>query len=85
MSPSTCADIFPDHSSLRRSKIEAVKELKADSKPKEHSEKGQVKRAVYSDYVKAASRIGVAGFLLSIVLAQATSICESFSLSADTR
>ncbi|KAJ9099303.1 hypothetical protein QFC21_004184 [Naganishia friedmannii] len=60
--------------SLRRSKIEAVRELKADSKPKEHSEKGQVKRAVYAEYIKAASRIGVAGFLLSIVLAQATSI-----------
>jgi ATP-binding cassette subfamily C (CFTR/MRP) protein 1 len=62
------------NSSLRRSKIEAVRELKADSKPKEHSEKGQVKRAVYAEYIKAASRIGVAGFLLSIVLAQATSI-----------
>jgi hypothetical protein len=53
-----------------------VRELKADSKPKEHAEKGQVKRAVYAEYIKAASRIGVTAFLLCVALSQATSIRE---------
>ncbi|KAJ9104123.1 hypothetical protein QFC19_004107 [Naganishia cerealis] len=70
--------------SLRRSKIEAVRELKEDSKPKEHMEKGQVKRVVYAEYIKAASRIGVAGFLISIALSQATSILGNVVLRQAT-
>lgn len=75
---------FDRDSSLRRSKIEAVRELKEDSRPKEHAEKGQVKRAVYAEYIKAASRIGVTAFLLCVALSQATSIRESI-LTVSTR
>ncbi len=58
----------------REAKLEAIRDLKESSRPKEHSEKGKVKGKVYLDYIKAASRLGVAMFLLCILLSQATSI-----------
>ncbi len=60
----------------REAKLEAIRDLKESSRPKEQQEKGKVKTKVYLDYIKAASRMGVAAFLLCIFLAQATSICE---------
>lgn len=60
--------------STRQAKIAAVRDLKEDNRPKEHSEKGSVKSDVYKNYIKAASRVGVAAFLACIMLAQATSI-----------
>lgn len=62
--------------STREAKLEAIRDLKESSRPKEHQEKGQVKGKVYRDYIKAASRSGVAAFLLCILLSQATSIRE---------
>lgn len=66
--------------STRAAKIEAVRDLKEDSRPKEHREKGQVKREVYREYIASASRIGVALFLVFIVAAQVTSIGSNWVL-----
>lgn len=76
--------------STREAKIMAIRDLKEDSRPKEHSEQGSVKRDVYKNYIKAASRSGVAAFLLCILLSQATSILDNLvlrywgSLNSDT-
>jgi primosomal protein N' len=67
--------------SAREAKLEAIRDLKESSKPKEHQEKGQVKTKVYMDYIKAASRLGVASFLLCILLSQAASIRGSLRLT----
>lgn len=66
--------------STRAAKIEAVRDLKEDSRPKETREKGAVNRQVYRDYIAAASRFGVASFFLCILGAQATSIAGNLIL-----
>jgi len=66
--------------STRAAKIEAVRDLKEDSRPKETREKGAVNRQVYRDYISAASRFGVASFGLCILGAQATSIAGNLIL-----
>lgn len=71
--------------STRAAKIEAVRGLKNDSKPAEHREKGKVKAQVYSEYIVAASKLGVAIFLIFIVLAQATSIGGNWILKGWAR
>lgn len=47
---------------------------------KEHSEKGQVKTHVYTEYIKAASRIGFIFFMLAIIGQQAASVAATLSL-----
>ncbi|KAF9048225.1 multidrug resistance-associated ABC transporter [Hymenopellis radicata] len=47
---------------------------------KEHMEQGSVKRRVYSEYVKAASKTGFLLYLLAIVLQQAASVLSNLVL-----
>ncbi|KAJ7583390.1 ABC transporter type 1, transmembrane domain-containing protein [Mycena floridula] len=46
----------------------------------EHKEQGQVKRRVYSEYVKAASKIGFSTFVFAILAQQLASMCANFTL-----
>jgi hypothetical protein len=46
----------------------------------EHSEQGQVKRAVYLQYLKAASRVGFFAFLVATLLQQAVSVLANITL-----
>lgn len=66
--------------SLRQAKRDALKDLRESAKPKEHSEKGNVKREVYKSYISAASPIGVVLFVLFVGLGQATSILSNYVL-----
>jgi len=47
---------------------------------KEHQEQGQVKRTVYMEYIKAASKTGFAFFLISIIAQQALSVLSNLVL-----
>lgn len=47
---------------------------------KEHSERGQVKKHVYRQYIEAASKAGFGFFLLTTVLQQAASIFANLTL-----
>ena len=57
-----------------------MKDLRESSKPKEHSEKGNVKREVYKKYIAAASKMGVAVFFLFVALGQAGGILSNYVL-----
>lgn len=47
---------------------------------KEHSEKGQVKKQVYAEYIRAASKTGFVLFLLAIVGQQGVNVLANFAL-----
>ncbi|OCF43197.1 metal resistance protein ycf1 [Kwoniella heveanensis CBS 569] len=66
--------------SIRQAKRDAIRDLRESAKPKEHSEKGNVKREVYRDYIAAASKIGVAIFLLAMLAGQGLGIMSNFVL-----
>ena len=66
--------------SIKQAKRDALKDLRESSKPKEHSEKGVVKRKVYAAYISAASATGVAFFLLFMIGGQTASILSNFVL-----
>ena len=66
--------------SIRQAKRDAIRDLRESAKPKEHSEKGNVKRDVYLSYIAAASRIGVFIFLLAMCLGQGASIMANYVL-----
>ncbi|WWD18144.1 hypothetical protein CI109_102593 [Kwoniella shandongensis] len=66
--------------SIRQAKREAIRDLRESAKPKEHSEKGSVKRDVYKEYINAASKTGFAIFLLAMMAAQGLGITSNFVL-----
>lgn len=66
--------------SIRQAKRDALKDLRESSKPKEHSEKGNVKRQVYKAYISAASPIGVVLFIVFVALGQAAGILGNYIL-----
>lgn len=66
--------------SIKQAKRDALRDLRESAKPKEHSEKGSVKLDVYKRYVRAASRIGVAIFVIFMISGQASSILSNFVL-----
>lgn len=66
--------------SLRQAKREALRDLRESAKPKEHSEKGQVKRDVYRQYLTAASWVGVFIFVISLGLGQGSGILSTYIL-----
>ncbi|WVR05627.1 hypothetical protein IAU60_002649 [Kwoniella sp. DSM 27419] len=66
--------------SIRQAKRDAIRDLRESAKPKEHSEKGNVKREVYRDYVRAASKIGVAVFFFAMLGGQGLGILANFVL-----
>ncbi|WWC88113.1 uncharacterized protein L201_003017 [Kwoniella dendrophila CBS 6074] len=66
--------------SIRQAKRDAIKDLRESAKPKEHSEKGNVKKEVYKNYIAAASKIGVVIFLLAMLSGQGLGILSNFVL-----
>ncbi|RXK42573.1 metal resistance protein ycf1 [Tremella mesenterica] len=66
--------------SLRQAKRDALRDLRESAKPKEHSEKGTVKREVYRKYISAASGTGVVLFLTFMAVGQASSIISNYVL-----
>jgi ABC-type multidrug transport system fused ATPase/permease subunit len=66
--------------SIGQAKRDALRDLRESAKPKEHSEKGNVKRHVYAAYISAASVLGVSIFLLAMVLGQGSSIMGNYVL-----
>lgn len=66
--------------SIGQSKKDALRDLRESAKPKEHSEKGVVKRSVYSAYINAAGIGGVIVFFIATLIAQATSISGNYVL-----
>lgn len=60
----------------------AIRDLKETKQPKEHKEQGQVKRNVYTSYIKAASALGFAGFIACIALSQGTAILGNVVLKS---
>jgi hypothetical protein len=54
--------------------------LSSTAATKEHSEQGRVKRNVYTQYIKAASRAGFYGFLLAVLAQQAVNILGNLTL-----
>ncbi|KAK4685724.1 hypothetical protein P7C73_g4418, partial [Tremellales sp. Uapishka_1] len=66
--------------SLGQSKRDAIRDLRESAKPKEHSEKGNVKVEVYKAYISAASKLGVAIFMLAICLGQGGNILSNYVL-----
>jgi ABC-type multidrug transport system fused ATPase/permease subunit len=66
--------------SIGQAKKDALRDLRESAKPKEHSEKGSVKRDVYRRYIAAASRVGVALFFILMVLGQGSSILSNYVL-----
>ena len=66
--------------SIGQAKRDALRDLRESAKPKEHTERGVVKRHVYKAYIAAASVIGVVLFLLFIVIGQSTSIMGNYVL-----
>lgn len=66
--------------SIKQAKRDALRDLRESSKPKEHSEKGNVKREVYRKYIAAASRAGVFVFLLFVAIGQGGSILANYVL-----
>jgi ATP-binding cassette subfamily C (CFTR/MRP) protein 1 len=66
--------------SIKQAKRDALKDLRESSKPKEHSEKGNVKREVYKKYIAAASKAGVFVFLLFVGIGQAGGILSNYVL-----
>ena len=68
--------------SLRTAKRDALRDLRESAKPKERSEKGNVKREVYREFIKASSKWGVAVFIGAMSLAQGLNILSNFVLRA---
>ncbi|KIR43264.1 metal resistance protein ycf1 [Cryptococcus deuterogattii 99/473] len=68
--------------SLRTAKRDALRELRESAKPKERSEKGNVKREVYREFIKASSKWGVAVFIGAMGLGQGLNILSNFVLRA---
>ncbi|WVN85580.1 uncharacterized protein L203_100729 [Cryptococcus depauperatus CBS 7841] len=76
------------HEIMRRSSIipipqakqDALRDLRESAKPKEHSEKGNVKREIYKEYINASSKWGAALFLLTMGLGQGLGILSNFVL-----
>ncbi|TYJ52875.1 hypothetical protein B9479_006510 [Cryptococcus floricola] len=66
--------------SLRTSKRDALRDLRESAKPKEHSERGNVKREVYKQYINATSKIGLVAFLLFMALGQGLGVMGNFVL-----
>ncbi|KAL7423700.1 hypothetical protein Q5752_001282 [Cryptotrichosporon argae] len=66
--------------SIGEAKREALRDLRESAKPKEHTERGNVKREVYKEYISAASTTGVVIFLLALVTSQAASILGNYVL-----
>ena len=66
--------------SIRQAKRDALKDLRESAKPKEHSEHGTVKKKVYKAYISAASKFGVAVFLLFMAVGQSASIMSNYVL-----
>ncbi|ORX35410.1 putative metal resistance protein ycf1 [Kockovaella imperatae] len=66
--------------SIKQAKRDALRDLRESSKPKEHSEKGVVKRKVYAEYISAASKVGVSFFLLFMIAGQTASILSNYVL-----
>jgi ABC-type multidrug transport system fused ATPase/permease subunit len=66
--------------SIKQAKRDALRDLRESAKPKEHSEKGSVKRHVYGQYIKAGSRLGVALFIVLMVTGQGAGILSNFTL-----
>lgn len=68
--------------SLRTAKRDALRDLRESAKPKEHSEKGNVNREIYREFIKASSKWGVAVFIGAMGLAQGLNILSNFVLRA---
>ena len=66
--------------SIRQAKRDALKDLRESAKPKEHSEKGNVKRTVYKAYINAAGPYGVAAFVLAVMFGQGANIISNYVL-----
>jgi ABC-type multidrug transport system fused ATPase/permease subunit len=66
--------------SLRQAKREALRDLRESAKPKEHSEKGQVKRDIYRQYLTAASWWGVVIFVGCMASSQGMGILSTYIL-----
>ena len=66
--------------SIKQAKRDALRDLRESSKPKEHMEKGMVKKAVYKNYIQAAGPLGVFMFVLAMSLAQGSSITANYVL-----
>ena len=66
--------------SIGQAKRDAIRDLRESAKPKEHSEKGVVKRDVYRKYISAMSGTGVILFLIFMVVGQAASILSNYVL-----
>ncbi|ORY24672.1 hypothetical protein BCR39DRAFT_546075 [Naematelia encephala] len=66
--------------SIGQSKKDALRDLRESAKPKEHSEKGVVKREVYKEYISAASVSGVVSFMVCMIIGQAASIAGNYIL-----
>jgi ATP-binding cassette subfamily C (CFTR/MRP) protein 1 len=71
--------------SMRQSKRDAIRDLRESAKPKEHSEKGVVKRKVYASYISAASTLGVAIYAIALLISQGTSISGNYVLRSWAR
>ena len=57
-----------------------VRDLPSSGLSKEHSEQGRVKKEVYLQYLRAASRTGFFFFVLAMVSAQVMSVVSTFML-----
>ena len=53
--------------SIGQAKKDALRDLRESAKPKEHTERGNVKKHVYKAYIAAASVTGVAFFFTFMV------------------
>ncbi|KAH7102795.1 metal resistance protein ycf1 [Auriculariales sp. MPI-PUGE-AT-0066] len=67
---------FKTHGTFDRAKLLPI------SDTHEHTEQGKVQWKVYTEYIKAASRVGFAMFLLLILVSQAFSIGANITLMA---
>lgn len=66
--------------SNEQAKRDALRDLRESAKPKEHTERGMVKKAVYKSYISAASKFGFTTFLLCMILGQGFSILSNYVL-----
>ncbi|GMK60092.1 hypothetical protein CspeluHIS016_0903090 [Cutaneotrichosporon spelunceum] len=66
--------------SLRQAKRDALRDLRESAKPKEHTEKGKVKRSIYRTYLGAASYWGVAIFVICIACSQGMGVLSTYIL-----
>ena len=66
--------------SITQAKRDALRDLRESAKPKEHSEKGRVKRDVYKAYIAAASTPGVIAFIVAVAAGQGMGILANYVL-----